>query len=539
MVCKRCGCKFDSKKYMLRNGSVRCPDCKATYRKKHSHNAYGNTTVETFSKASTRAKGKTFLHRVCWAVSLCFLGIVFLLTIRVVNTNAETEKISQHTSTTQTDVTTQMQLVYRRELCFSIDGNDLTAYYTGALVDNKPYGEGIYQFDDTHGSWSFVGTLENGIFFNGTMTDYPYAMTLDDNQSYSKYTGAFSNGQPSGNGVYTIISGENTTVLEGEYDAENGFTGNVSQFPMSFAYNGITFNGMYSGGYLNGQPNGEGSFLSNGDTFFNYDGTWDNGSIYGPGQLNTNNARMNINGSLVRAEYNGHIEYGCFNGEGTIAVHQNDMNYVYSGNWLNNTYSGEGSLSVSSKEGIGYTYDGFWQEGLYDGEGALVYNNDDIVKYIGNFEKGDFRPTIPQLITCLCSAENSKVALADYTLQYIAKYQDAFIEHLGVDCNYEFSYEAYVENQNEMTASVFSKSIKVLQTKTYDDEVFGYPVTEFVGYDENSNIYYGYYIGKFDDIKSGDTANIVAYPIGYASYKTQSSEDATALRFVAFSVDKL
>lgn len=538
MVCKQCGYKFDSRKHLLRNGSTQCPECKTVYRKKSSRQQQlvQVRTSKNLQSRRNRSRIQARRYKSIIVASLCILSISLLTAVGLGRSNAEHVNHSSFSPTENS--TPQMQHVSRMKLYFTIDGKDITAYYTGAMVENKPFGEGIYEFEDTHGPWSFIGSLENGIFANGIMTDYPYTMSFEDDQCYSKYTGQFKNSQPAGEGTYTIVTYGNTAVLEGNYDPQSGFSGLASQLSMSFVYNGVSFSGVYTGEYLNGQPNGNGNFKSEGDLFFYYDGTWNQGSIVGPGQLHTNNAQMNINGSLARAEYSGHIENGCFNGEGTISINQGDTHYTYSGNWLNNTYNGKGMLSVSSAESIDYTYDGFWKEGVYDGEGTLIYDNDDIIKYIGNFTKGEFRPTFTQLITCLCSSENSKVMLADHTLQYIEEFQTDFIEHTATDANFDFSYDAYAKLQNEENSLCFAASVKIIQAREYYTDVFGYPVTEFIGSDNEERVYYGYYIGYFDDIKSGDTARITAYPIGYVSYKNQEGKEIPALRFLAYDVQK-
>lgn len=470
--------------------------------------------------AHTRNASKYYL-----IIVLCIIGLA-LLAANKLSTAAADNKSST------------IQTVSRKKLTFTLDGQELTAFYTGALLDNRPYGEGIYEFNDANGPWSYSGTLENGVFTNGFMTDYPYVISFADNNSYSKYTGSFTDGQPSGDGTYTIITDKLSTVLTGHFDSEKRFSGQAERMSMTFSYNGMSFSGLYSGTCKDGQADGNGSFSSDGKLFFNYEGIWDQGRIVGPGQLHTNNAPLSINGTRTCGEFTGHIENGSFNGIGTMSVQREDISYVYSGNWLNNVYSGDGKLSVSNAESIGYTYEGSWKNGVYDGDGALIYDSKDIIKYIGNFENGAFRPTFTQLITSLCSAENSKVTIEDYTLQYLDEHQTDFIEHAPTDSQSGFLYEDYAKAQTEENSCCFTVPLTIKQIRKYDTDVLGYPVTEFIGSDKNQHIYYGYYIGYFEDIQSGDTAEIIAYPLGYASYRSQDGSDIYSLRFLAYDVSK-
>lgn len=527
------------------NGSKQNPERKANgqmknktprgqqNRSQRSHTASTNSGIKT---APPKVTGG--LPKGLWIVLSCFLGVAlsFAAFHGFLNPN-QTKKLSD---VGKKNNSAQLQHVSRRKLQFTVDGKELDAYYTGALQGSKPLGEGIYEFDDTHGPWSFAGTVENGVFTDGIMTDYPYTINFTDTNSYSRYTGPFHDSMPSGNGIYIIYTDGNTAVLEGHYDQEKGFSGKVSKLTMTFEYNEVSFPGLYSGEYIDGQPNGQGHFASESDLFFRYDGKWDNGTVIGPGRLHTNNARISINGSTTRAEYNGQIDNGGFNGAGSMTVkREGGIAYQYSGNWLNNMYSGKGKLSVSGPDNTGYSYDGYWKDGVYDGEGSLIYDSDNIIKYIGHFENGNFRPTFTQLITCLCSAENSKVALADHTLRYIDQHQTDFVNHFATKIGSlsDFSYWEYVKSQSEENSRCFTVKLKIIQSKEYDTDVLGYPVTEFIGTDDENKVYYGYYIGYFNTIKSGDTATVTAYPISYSSYISQDGSEVPSLRFLAYSVE--
>ena len=487
------------------------------------------TSVEHRGKNPSWIEVGANLRKILLLIMVCFLSVVPMMIMTVCTAKAENAAM-------------QIQHVSRLKLYFTIDGRDIAAYYTGAIVDNRPYGEGIYEIDDTNGPWGFIGTLENGVFSNGTMTDYPYTMSFSDDESYATYSGPFINGQPGGDGVYTLVTNGNVATLEGHYDPELGFSGNTTNYVMSYMYNNITFTGVYTGAFLNGEPDGEGAFLSEGEIFFQYNGIWDDGTITGPGELHTNNVQMNYNGIMTRAEYKGQISNGKFDGKGRISIiNEEGGSYTYDGSWLNNVFSGNGTLTVSKPGEAGYKYSGSWKDGLYDGDGSLIYDNINIVKYIGNFVKGQFRPTLVQMITCLCSSESSKNKVPDISIQYIEKHGGDFINHSIKNINIidDFSYESYSHYQTEENTSSFKARIKVMQMKKYITDLFGYPVTEFIGYDMNSNIYYGYYIGYLDTLYSGEFAEIIAYPIGYSSFKSQNGNDVPSLRFLAYGVNKV
>ena len=425
-------------------------------------------------------------------------------------------------------------------MVFTINGRDLTASFTGVMVNNHPFGEGIYEFEDAHGPWSFAGTLKDGAFCDGEMTDYPYTIIFEDGEAgYSAYTGPFTDGRPSGQGVYTIVTGEDTAVLTGLYDPETGFTGRTEHLAMSFAYNGTAFSGFYTGEYLNGQPNGQGRFDSEGSLFFSYEGEWDHGNVNGPGELHTNNARMNLNGAVRAAEYRGHIENGMFNGPGSILINIGDeYSYQYVGEWKDNLYAGYGKLTVSRTDAADYTYRGGWKDGLYEGEGSLIYDSPDIMQNVGNFHKGAFRPTFVQLISSLCSAESSRHILSEQTIQGIEKRKIGFLTHKAdkKEIDPQFSYAKYVSSPEAYADACFRTEIMVVQINRYDTDLFGYPVTEILGYDSAMGIYYGYYIGYDDSLQEDRTAVITAYPIGCSGYRNADGTLINSLRFIASEV---
>ena len=248
---------------------------------------------------------------------------------------------------------------------------------------------------------------------------------------------------------------------------------------------------------------------------------------------------LSMNGVGKPAAYSGETKDGQFHGKGTITVTENTQTiYAYSGEWVNGLYQGKGSLAVTMPESISYTYDGEWKEGLYDGEGALIYDSSQQFKYIGHFERGEYRPTPVQLVQSLCSTGNSTV-LSDETMNYIERYWKDFLNHtVPEETNVSvFDYRAYMNEQQNPENNAFRNQITITQSKVYGAEIFGQAVTEIFGYDSNRNVYLGYSIEDSHSFNAGDSVLITGYPICVSSMVNIHGKEIWVLRFLVFSME--
>lgn len=113
-------------------------------------------------------------------------------------------------------------------------------------------------------------------------------------------------------------------------------------------------NGLYTGKYKNGVPNGEGQYNEQGGAC--YTGTWINGKMCGFGKYYETNGTVKLRGGEER---------------GSVS---------YVGYWINDKYSGKGILnfykpSTNEDDERGFEYIGMFHEGLRHGRGKQVYHN--------------------------------------------------------------------------------------------------------------------------------------------------------------------
>ena len=418
---------------------------------------------------------------------------------------------------------------------------ELSALYSGALYNGVPYGSGYFKFSGPEGEWVFSGDLKNGNLNSGQVTDYPFAFDLSDSNATSKYTGKLAGGMPKGEGLFEVIDDAGVMTLHGSFDDGSNFTGTVENYPLAFSYNAVAFDGRFTGGLVSGIPEGDGQYTGKSESgnYYDFSGAWQNGNPVGPGRLSTDCASFTGgDGTDYIAVYNGGIEDSCFSGEGDMTIgDEASGGYSYHGGWKDGAFSGEGKLICYDPSGSGYTYEGGFSGGAYHGYGKLVFDDENIIKYIGNFEHGSFRPTVTDLMEAFSTAGSSPFTLNEQVRDYLSAHGDALLSHNteGLNFGSGFSYENYITSGDNQGDRCFTTTLKLVQKSEYDASAFGYPVTELLGFSNNHMYtYYGYYFGSLSAVKDDGFVELTAYPIGTSYLRDNAGNDVPVLRFVAF-----
>ena len=216
-------------------------------------------------------------------------------------------------------------------------------------------------------------------------------------------------------------------------------------------------------------------------------------------------------------------------------------NAKYTGSLVETVPDGYGILRAHGSDGLDFTYTGQWKNGSYDGYGELDYDNQEILRYHGNFEQGTYRPTFLQLISALCSKKSDGLVLTEQVMNYISENQTAILEH-NTDNVYfgsGFNYANYRMDQDNPDGRCFRTSMTVAQIVKYDETAFGFPVTEILAYaDGGRSVYYGYYFGDCGELGEGDLISVTAYPIGYVA-ECKAVNNLDVFRFIAYAVETL
>ncbi len=243
------------------------------------------------------------------------------------------------------------------------------ATYEGYYVDGLMHGKGTYMYpngDIYTGDWAEGKRNGKGTFtwING-----------------DSYTGDWVNEKRTGSGTYVLANGDE---FVGDFvdDALTGtgvFNGaNGDYFEGTFK-NGIWqtgsgkkiySNGVYVGGFLNGNCDGEGTYAWNNGN--KYTGSWTNGSFDGYGTYEW----------AAGDKYAGDWEMGNRTGQGTYTWANGS---VYTGAWLNGNRTGYGTM----KQADGASYEGYWQNNKRHGYGKYISSTGKV--YDGQWENDKFK----------------------------------------------------------------------------------------------------------------------------------------------------
>lgn len=163
---------------------------------------------------------------------------------------------------------------------------------------------------------------------------------------------------------------------------------------------GIEYSGSYTGGWENNQPNGEGSFENSAGTV-KITGSWSSGQPNGQ-------CRWIGKYDTYLCTYNGDMFFGVRQGNGEFKITDlnGNLTYLYSGEWTDDCYSGNGeeityyTAEEAAETGVsGFEYKGNFSRSKWNGEGeyTIYFNAEtagegsaDCVVYTGQTKDGSF-----------------------------------------------------------------------------------------------------------------------------------------------------
>lgn len=164
----------------------------------------------------------------------------------------------------------------------------------------------------------------------------------------------------------------------------------------SVSVNGVTMEGIFSGTWAKGKPNGAGSFTySDGDVSASYSGQWINGVLQGSGTMEYEGYEIVVCGETYTGTYEGEAIDGVPSGTGTFTSGTGQTAFCYSGQWQDGEVFGEGHLEAQmlTVEYMGVTYTGKYVgdmlDGLPCGEGDFSAKTDEqMLVYSGKWQDG-------------------------------------------------------------------------------------------------------------------------------------------------------
>lgn len=395
-----------------------------------------------------------------------------------------------------------------------VNNSSCFGVYSGDTLGLSPNGTGVFAAID---GWSYAGTFIDGeIKENGTITTYPYTVSLGQTDIIGTYDGEAIDGVPQGEGLFKATDNEEL-FFEGDFADGRISTGDIHAMPMVIEYQEIQYAGLYDGYIVEGKPSGEGFFKAyDGEIDFEYTGNWLDGRFGGDGYLYAENYHF------VFAK---HEKYGVYQGETT-----------------NGMPDGEGAFSTFNSKGEAWEYQGDFFEGHMTGYGSLAFESGFVEK--GDFIDGEFMPNLVDGLSTLGQNEPS-FELAEVTKKFINEYEELFVgDGFDGDVGIE-KYNEMVSKYNAVTNSDLTYNMYVRKPQDFNDklihleectatQVWIYDFfntdmdeVEFIVKDRDKNIYYVYYIdgaSRAEELPlyEGTKLDLWALPLASSSYSNVS-----------------
>jgi len=399
----------------------------------------------------------------------------------------------------------------------------VTGQYTGTLTDGIPTGNGSIAVNVSGLRWVFDGEFINGALADGKLTDFPLTVKLQNEDVNGTFTGAAVSGQPSGSGVFSASD----TEMKYEGELTNGGLsgeGKVSDFMYTLEYDSNEYLGVYNGDIIDGMISGEGSFdYEQDDVYFNYVGGWLDGAFAEDGFLKSNDFTVHFSEVSRTGTFEGEMFDGMAHGHGVFsAVNDDDVSYVYTGDWEKN---------------------------LYNGQGILIFDDDMYFDRIGTFEDGDFTPTVSEAFVSFGTVDAMGYSVNDYSIEFMNEHNSLFTSESKEDTkelisilneltNSAFAYGEFSKNPSRYDGGIF-KATRLTVNQIVEQEMWGSIERTFlIAQDRNWNVYFINYLGYADGIYAGNRITLYALPLDYMTFENSLGGVTWAIACAAIYIHK-
>ncbi len=385
----------------------------------------------------------------------------------------------------------------------------VTGTYSGARTEGAPSGEGVFT---AAAGWTYSGGFADGTFAAGSAEGMPAVVSAGGSSFAGSYTGAVSALLPDGEGVLTGADGAS---FSGTFAQGAAADGTAENMPCVAVINGEKLTGAYSGPVAGGLPEGTGTFAVSGNgRSLTYEGGWTAGAPAGAGKLTDDGFTVYTAGETDR---------GSFEGDTADGVPD-----------------GSGSFAARNSEDVDYRYDGDWRGGVWEGSGELIYDSELYYQRRGTFTGGAFTPDTAELLAAYGSVE-PKFTLTDKQLAYIAQYPELCDATRDIpdyrSSDYRFLYdlaltfEAY-QKEPEKYPESWMMFYNYTILRLWEDDSLGenYKVTRILA----TNTVYEkaiecYLFGTSATLSKLTYLTLYGIPLGMSSYTSSDGEAVPAI----------
>lgn len=170
----------------------------------------------------------------------------------------------------------------------SFDQNEYRGTYSGSGIDGLPDGEGTFISQTEETLLSYTGSFSQGIISgDGKVENMSFVLAIENEEYQGNYTGDVTDGKPYGNGIFEYDEENIQIKYEGEWEDGKLFgEGKLDNNVMCIHFEEVDRVGKFNGNTKNGIPNGEGKFeaTTDDDISYTYTGNWKNGKWDGYGE---------------------------------------------------------------------------------------------------------------------------------------------------------------------------------------------------------------------------------------------------------------
>ena len=293
----------------------------------------------------------------------------------------------------------------------------------------------------------------------------------------------------------------------------------AADLPFSLTWEGIEYEGLYTGRLKTGLPEGWGTFdgMSAQRFAFRWEGGWTAGSPTGEGTLAADRYVTQVDGIPAAGSYTGAALAGI--------------------------PEGEGRFTAVSDRGVGYTYTGDWAGGLMDGQGTLRYEAEGYYARLGTFTAGTWTPTWPEALASLGTCEPCFTLTEEQTafLEAHPELWEGESHQNYLDSPYKKEYDRSLTLRGifaqpallEQPAWMALSALRTIRSYVVDVEGMP-PFTVVIAADST----YSYPVevilpDRIDGLRRGQRFHVYALPLAFGEYTTVLGERQTCLVMVA------
>ena len=250
----------------------------------------------------------------------------------------------------------------------TMDNTIIKGIFSGTAEKKQPNGHGTFQYSDDSVFMSYTGNWEYGIpVGSGELRYDGFELIFNDTVYTGNYKGEALAGIPHGNGTFLATGTDTVFSYSGNW--EQGVPageGTLKCGGFQLKFGDAVYTGIYEGETLNGIPGGTGTFTASDDAAFVYSGQWEDGAFSGDGELECNIFSLDYEGNTLTGEFKGSVKDGVPNGYGDFTANNDSIFLVYFGNWENGSFRGTGTLDTNLYT-VHFT-DGINRMGHYSGD---------------------------------------------------------------------------------------------------------------------------------------------------------------------------